>query len=95
MAYIAEDVPWYMVDRTAGQPWRDEDAGMSAPIHVHTSVEEEDARGKLAMHLLNISEMDRVVMFGNPKMYASAANFILRGGDGVRISGRYYRIREV
>jgi len=93
MTYIAEDVPWYMVDKYAERPWRDEDMAMSAPVYSGDS--EEDARGKLAMRLLGISEYDFVQRHGDGQMYVSAANFILRGGDGIRISGRYYRIREV
>jgi len=93
--YIAEDVPWYMVDTSVEKPWRDEDVAMSAPVNVYSGDSEEDARGKLAMRLLGISEYDFVQRRGNGQMYVSAANFILRGGDGIRISGRYYRIREV
>lgn len=95
MTYIAEDVPWYMIDKSIEAPWRDEDVAMSAPTAIHTGEDEEHARGKIAMHLLNVSEMDHVWRSGNPQMYVSAANFFLRGGDGLRISGRYYRIREV
>lgn len=95
MTYIAEDVPWYMVDSSVEKPWRDEDRAMSAPIIVCPATSEEEARSKLAMRLLEISEYNFVKREGGDLMYVSAANFILRGGDGVRISGRYYRIREV
>ena len=31
MIYIAQDVPWYMIDKSEERPWRDEDMAMSAP----------------------------------------------------------------
>lgn len=95
MTYFAEDVPWYMVDTSIEKPWRDEDCAMSAPATVHKGDDEKEARSKMALHLLKISEYDFVKRSGGDLMYVSAANFFLRGGDGVRVSGRYYRIREI
>ena len=94
MIYIAEDVPWYMIDRTVEQPWRDEDVAMSAPRLVAASNDEYTARTALSEELERIAEFEYVIRDMEDTMYRDAAAFIRSGGDGVRILGRYYRIRE-
>lgn len=95
MTYIAENVPWYMVDSSIEKPWRDEDVAMSAPVVYYTGDSEEEARDAMSNALLDISMFGFVKRSGESGIYVNASDFIISGGDGVRIFGRYYRIREV
>lgn len=94
MAFIAEDVPWYMVDRTEVMPWRDEDVAMSAPERVGEFDTEDEARQALHELLLEISRYDFEIRGGESDKYTTAADAILFGADGIRLYGRYYRVRE-
>ena len=91
--FVAEDVPWYMVDSSTERPWRDEDLGMSAPQILGRFDTEDEARAHIA------SKIEEYGGYGfnqsGRSKYMAAALFMLNGGEGVRIYGRYYRVREV
>lgn len=93
--YYAEDVPAYLIDSEAEKPWRDEDLGMSATQIVAKSESADDARDAMFDHLWDIADMDHTVRSQKSSLYRIAAVLINSGADGVRIGGRYYRIREV
>lgn len=98
--WIAEDVPWYLIDKDRERPWRDEDVAMSAPIIIAkgTYLEAIDAMGK---HMQKISEMNHVQRGGEGAMYRMAMGVFLAGSYvdprypkelGLRVEGRYYRV---
>lgn len=95
MSWIAEDVPWYQVDQTVDRPWRDEDVAMSSPIRHGEFATEGEARKAVADKLREISTFNFVVRGGSAEMYRTAAAAITLGVDGVRIAGRFHRVREV
>lgn len=101
--WVAEDVPWYMIDKDQERPWRDEDVAMSSPTTVYKGDYENCLR---AMHnaLNRISEMNHVQRSGEAALFRSAAqmfyNAMLADNRfphelGVRIAGRYHRVRPV
>lgn len=94
MKYIAEDGPWYMVDTTVERPWRDEDVAMSAPVRIGEFDTLEEAQNALHDKLWEYSEHDFIVRSGESVKYQIAAAAILAGVNGIRIDGRYYRVRE-
>lgn len=96
MSWIAEDVPWYQIAKAvAHRPHTDEDIAMSAPIHLGEFDVEREARSAVHSHLYKISSFNHVLRAGESHKFAAAAHAILAGADGVRIDGRYYRVREV
>lgn len=94
MQWIAQDVPWHIVDTSTDKPWRDEDRAMSAPQTIATGESEAHVRMELHMHLLKIAQFNHVRLAGETKLHQAAADAILAGVWGVRIHGRYYRITE-
>lgn len=95
VSWIAEDVPWYQVDQSAERPWRDEDLAMSAPRKFGEFATVEEARQAVAGDLEASSTYNFVVRGGEREKYLAAAQAITLGASGVRIHGRYYRVREV
>lgn len=95
MSWIAEDVPWYQVDQTSDRPWRDEDVAMSSPQRHGEFATEQEARQAVAGHLEEISTFNFIVRGGERELFLTAAKTILLGAGGVRIHGRYHRVREV
>lgn len=95
MSWIAEDVPWYSVDTTVDRPWRDEDVAMSSPQRHGEFATEQEARQAVAGHLEEISTFGFIVRGGERELFLTAAKTILLGAGGVRIHGRYHRVREV
>lgn len=93
MIYIAQDVPWYMIDTSEERPWRDEDVAMSAP----RTLGKYDTRLEAALKLA--SEFEEIAGFrhdGEDGLYRALAGGLRacagEGFEGVRIHGRYYRI---
>lgn len=95
MTWIAEHVPWYLIDKTLDRPWRDEDVAMSAPVNLGEYGTETDARVAVASDLVRSAEFGHVTRGGDAPKYMAAATAILAGVDGVRIYGRFWRVREV
>ncbi len=95
MTWIAEHVPWYSVDKTLDRPWRDEDIAMSMPVKLGDFATETDARVAVASDLVRSAEFGHVTRGGDAPKYMAAATAILAGVDGVRIYGRFWRVREV
>jgi hypothetical protein len=94
MSWIAEDVPWYSVDKSVKGPWRDEDVAMSAPRKLGKYDTEDEARAQVARELELIASYRYIKAGGESDKFVWAAETIRRGVDGIRISGRYYRVRE-
>jgi len=93
--WIAEDVPWYLIDKDAERPWRDEDMAMSATQRLAVRDTELHAREALSNHLMSISRYGHVIRGGESETYEQAAVLVLRPGyGGIRIHGRYYRVRK-
>lgn len=92
--YVAEDVPWYRVDRSQKSPWRDEDLAMSAPRKLGECDTEDEARGVLSDYLLTCARMGHISREGERPMLQAAAMAVLLGVE-VRVHGRFYRVREV
>jgi hypothetical protein len=84
-----------MIDKNTEAPWTDEDLGMSAPIKIGTYEFEASAREEVALRLEEISRFDYIATYHNPRTYTAAAEAIRQGVDGIRISGRFHRVREV
>lgn len=97
MSWIAEDVPWYLVARFARDvsPMTDEDRAASAPRRFGEFATRGEAQAAVASDLETSSHFGFVVRGGEREKYILAAEAILAGVDGVRIHGRYYRVREV
>lgn len=95
MSWIAEDAPWYQVDKSADRPWRDEDVAMSSPRRFGEFATEAEARQAVAEDLEVSSEYGFIVRGGEREKYLAAAQAVLAGVDGVRVHGRYYRVRQV
>lgn len=95
MSWIAEDVPWYQVDQTSDRPWRDEDYAMSAPRRFGEFATEQEARQAVAGDLEASSAYGFIARGGETEKYLVAAQAVLLGVDGIRIHGRFYRVREV
>jgi hypothetical protein len=95
MSWIAEDVPWYMIDKSADRPWRDEDVAMSSPRKFGEYATVEEARQAVAGDLEASSGYGFIVRGGEREKYLAAAQAVLAGVDGVRVHGRYYRVRQV
>ena len=94
MSWIAEDVPWYMIDKSVRGPRTDEDAGMSAPVRLGEYATEQEARQAVAGHLEEISTFNFIVRGGERELFLNAAQTILQGAYGIRIHGRYHTVRE-
>lgn len=92
--WFAEDVPWYSVDQSVPRPMDDEGSAMSAPNVLGEFTSRVDAAEAVAGHLARIAAMSHVWMNGDSGKYQSAADAMQHGADGVRISGRFYRVRE-
>lgn len=93
MIYIAQDVPWYMIDKSEERPWRDEDMAMSAP----RTLGKYDTRLEAALKLA--AEFEEIAGIGHDEedgLYPALAKGLRacagEGFEGVRIHGRYYRI---
>ena len=90
--WIAEDVPWYSV--SPGQrrmTMTDEDYAMSAPRRLGEFGTGREARLAVA------AELDAISIHhvgGEWLMHRAAAETLRQGADGIRISGRYYRVRQ-
>lgn len=95
MSWIAEDVPWYSVDGTVSRPWADEDVSMSSPQRHGEFATEREARQAVAGHLEEISTFGFIARGGERELFLTAAQAVLLGVDGIRIHGRFYRVREV
>lgn len=95
MSWIAEDVPWYWINEQAPRPWREEDLAASAPRRFGEFATEAEARQAVAGDLEESSTYNFVVRGGEAEKYRTAAMAVLLGVDGIRIKGRYYRVREV
>lgn len=95
MAWIAEHVPWYQVDKSVERPWRDEDMAMSAPEKLGEFRTEDEARKEVAAHLVKCSNLGFIQRAGEGPKYVAAGTALLFGVDGVRLHGRFYRVREV
>lgn len=95
MPWIAEDVPWYMVDRDSSRPWRDEDVAMSAPIKIGRFDSETQAREALFKKLMEQSEYNFIKRSGESGTYRAAAMLILEPETSVKIYGRFYQVREI
>lgn len=96
MSWIAEDVPWYQVDKESRRPgMTDEDRAMSAPREFGEFGTESEARSAVAGDLEQSATYGFVVRGGEREKYLVAAQAVLAGVDGIRIHGRYYRVREV
>lgn len=96
MSWIAEDVPWYLVAGSAKDvpPMTDEDRAMSAPRRFGEFATRGEAQAAVADDLEMSSHFRFIVRGGEREKYVLAAEAILAGVDGVRIHGRYYRVRE-
>lgn len=99
--WIAEDVPWYMIDTKVERPWRDEDVAMSSPIVVAKGTYLECAKA-MGNRMENHAEMSHVIRGGEAPMYRMAMGVFLALSYvdtrypqeiGIRVSGRYYRVR--
>ena len=96
MTWIAEVVPWYSVDpKTRRWTMTDEDYAMSAPEALGEFGSRQDAGVRVATHLEFLSGMTGVSRRGKTELYMASARAMLMGADGVRILGRFYRVREV
>lgn len=95
MPWIAEDVPWYMVDRNHPRPMDDETAGMSAPIRIGRFDSETQAREALFKKLMEQSEYNFIKRSGESGTYRAAAMLILEPETSIKIYGRFYRVREI
>lgn len=100
--YIAEDVPWYMVDKTIDAPWRDEDMAMSAPIKVGEADTWQAAYLMLSEKMAECAKMNHVRASGDSPMMAIGAMTMAAAAQsnydpsvGIRVHGRYYRVRPV
>ena len=93
--WIAEDVAWHSVSREGARPgMTDEGHAMSGPVHLGRFPDRTTAGRAAAEHLLWISGFESVTSAGDRDLYSAAADAMLAGADGVRISGRFYRVRE-
>lgn len=96
MSWIAEDVPWYLVQPDLRRPsMTDEDVAMSAPRRLGEFATRGEAQAAVADDLEVSSHFNFIVRGGEREKYVLAAEAILAGVDGVQIHGRYYRVREV
>lgn len=95
MTWIAEDVPWYSVDRSTARVMTDEDYAMSAPEVLGRFDSRQGAEEEVAARLETMSELRIVARREEQELYLSAARAMLMGVDGIRIAGRFYRVREV
>lgn len=96
MSWIAEDVPWYMIDKSVDRPWRDEDVAMSAPRRLGKVDREDEARTLAVEDITECAHYNHVARAGETEMYLAQAEKIASGeADGVKIHGRYWRVREV
>ncbi len=96
MSWIAEDVPWYSVDAESRRLiMTDEDYAMSAPRRFGEFATREEAQFAVADDLEHTSRYDYVTRGGEREKYAAAAQAILAGVDGVKVHGRFHRVREV
>jgi hypothetical protein len=96
MSWIAEDVPWYQVDQESRRmTMTDEDYAMSAPRRLGEFATKQEARQAVAGDLEQSSTYSFVARGGEREKYLVAAQAVLAGVDGIRIHGRYYRVREV
>lgn len=93
--YMAEDVPWYMVDSNQPRPWSDDDMGMSAPVIIGKFDSEAQAREALFRKLMEQAEYNFVKRSGESGTYRAAAMLILEPETSIKIYGRFYRVREV
>jgi hypothetical protein len=94
MTWIAEDVPWYSVDRSTARVMTDEDYAMSAPEVLGRFETETEARQAVARRL----EQTASYCYANEQersMALAAAHAVIMGVTGVQVYGRYYRVREV
>jgi hypothetical protein len=96
MIYIAQDVPWYMIDTSEDRPWRDEDVAMSAPRTLGKYDTRLEAALKLAAEFEEVAGYRHVQADGEDGLYRALAEGLRacagKGFEGVRIHGRYYRI---
>lgn len=96
MSWIAEDVPWYLITPSEKRlTMTDEDYAMSAPRRFGEFATEAEARSAVAGNLEESATYGFIVRGGEREKYLVAAQAVLAGVDGVRIHGRYYRVREV
>lgn len=96
MSFIAEDVPWYLVTPSEKRlTMTDEDVAMSSPRRFGEFATKQEARQAVAGHLEEISTFGFIVRGGEAEKYRVAAQAVLLGVDGIRIHGRFYRVREV
>lgn len=95
VSWIAEHVPWYSIEKTLDRPWRDEDVAMSMPVKLGDFATETDARVAVASDLTRSAEFGHVARGGDAPKYLASASAILAGVDGVRIYGRFWRVRQV
>lgn len=93
--WIAEDVAWHSVSREGARPgMTDEDHAMSAPVRIGGFPDRTAAGSAVAEHLIRMSGFTSVTSVRDRALYSAAADAMLAGADGVRISGRFYRVRE-
>lgn len=96
MSWIAEDVPWYQVSRASrSELMSDEDYAMSAPRRLGEFATADEARARLAEDLEQSSNYGYIIRGGEGGKFLAAAAAIEAGVDGVKVHGRYYRVREV
>lgn len=100
MTWIAEDVPWYLVDKSPRSRelqlgMTDEDYSMSAVRNLGEFADRRSAQIALSAELGQISTHRLIVDRDERWTYESAAHAVLAGVDGIRIHGRYYQIRQV
>lgn len=100
--YIAEDVPWYSVGKGEKGPWTDEDCAMSAPHTIVRNVTWQEAYIAAAEHVAENAKSDYIIRSGESPMYAAAAVMLAAASttnyfseSGVRLHGRYVRVRKV
>lgn len=99
--YIAEDVPWYSVGKGEEGPWRDEDVCMSGPTIFGKKDNWQDAYLLLSEKLAEYAKFNHVRLSGDSPMMAIAAMTMAAAAQsnynptvGIRVHGRYYRVRE-